>query len=94
VAETIAGKGNFVSQFALTADELLDAGTRFLGKGYVEIGKAGSGVFRSTDGLRQFRIDSNSLAGSHSPGIPHGHLEIFKQGSVKPTTNNHIPFSN
>lgn len=74
------------------ADELLTAGLRFLGQGYKEIGQPGSGVFRSEDGLRQFRIDSNSLTESHAPGIPHGHLEIYQPGAARSSVNNHIPF--
>lgn len=94
IAETLAGKGNITSQYTLIADELLNAGMDFLGEGYKEIGKAGSGVFRSLDGLRQFRIDKNSLLGNHEPGIPHGHLEVYAPGAKKFTTNNHIPFNN
>lgn len=92
IAETMAGKGNFVSSLMVKADELLAAGLRFLGQGYQEIGQPGSGVFRSADGLRQFRIDSNSLTGSHAPGVPHGHLEIYRPGAARPSVNNHIPF--
>jgi RHS repeat-associated protein len=77
VSETLAGNGNFLSKFVLTVDELLDAGSRFLG----------------TDGLRQFRIDANSIAGNHAPGVSHGHLEVLKQGLTKPVSNNHIPFN-
>ncbi len=29
----------------------------------------GDGVFRSADALRQFRIDSNSIAGNHAPNV-------------------------
>jgi len=92
IAETIGGKGNITSSTKLSADELLQAGEQFLGPGYREIGKSGSGVFRSADDLRQFRIDDNSLLGKHAPGIPHGHLEAYAPGAVRPTTNNHIPF--
>ena len=75
-----------------TSDGLLQAGGKFLGPGYKEIGKQGSGVFRSADGTRQFRIDGNSLAGSHAPDVPHGHLETFAPGAAKPSANNHISF--
>jgi RHS repeat-associated protein len=92
IAETLAGKGNLTSQHMLKADELLMAGEKFLGQGYKEIGKPGSGVFRSADGTRQFRIDGNSLSGNHAPGIPHGHLETYAPSAAKPLTNNHIPF--
>jgi len=92
IAETLAGNGNITSQHVLTADELLKADKDFLGQGYREIGKPGSGVFRSADGTRQFRIDGNSLSGNHAPGISHGHLETCAPGATKPLTNNHIPF--
>ncbi len=92
IAETLAGKGNITSSVKLSADELLNAGEQFLGNGYREIGKSGSGVFRSADDLRQFRIDDNSLLGNHAPGVPHGHLEIYAPGAAKPSVNNHIPF--
>jgi hypothetical protein len=93
IAETLSGKGNFTSGSTLSANELLTAGGKFVGPGYSEIGKQGSGVFRSADGTRQFRIDNNSLTGSHAPGVPHGHLEVYKQGASKPSANNHIPFT-
>jgi hypothetical protein len=71
----------------------LEAGEKFLSNGYRSIGRPGDGVYRSADGLRQFRIDSNSLAGKHDPWIPHAHLEVFKQKNIyKPYINNHIPF--
>lgn len=64
---------------------------KHLGEGYKEIGKPGSGVFRSADGAKQFRIDDNSLRGNHAPGVPHVHLETYKPGARKPSANNHIP---
>lgn len=87
-----ANKKNITSQHTLTADEALEAGQKFLGNNYKEIGKPGSGVFRSADGTRQFRMDNGSLSGSHSPNKPHVHLEAYKPGSNKPIVNNHIPF--
>jgi len=92
IAETLAGKGNFTSATKMSADDPLKAGEKFVGSGYKEIGKSGSGLFRSADGTRQFRIDTGSLTGAHKPGVPHGHLEIYKPGAAKPTVNNHIPF--
>ena len=90
IQETLSGKGNITSKHTLNSDEALDAGLKHLGQGYKEIGKSGSGVFRSADGTKQFRIDSNSLDGNHAPNVSHFHLETFKQGARKPTTNNHI----
>lgn len=93
INETLsANKRNITSQHTLTADEALQAGQQFLGGYYTEIGKPGSGVFRSADGARQFRMDSGSLSGSHAPNKPHVHLEMYKPDSTKPIVNNHIPF--
>ena len=92
IAETLAGKGNFTSATKLSSGELLQAGEKFLGPGYKEIGKLGSGVFRSADGTRQFRIDGNSLLGKHAPFEPHGHLQTIDLVKDKSTSNNHIPF--
>lgn len=94
ISETLTGnKKNITSQHTLTADEALTAGERFVGPGYKEIGKPGSGVFRSADGTKQFRMDNNSLQGNHAPNVPHVHLETYAPGARKPTVNNHIPFT-
>ena len=93
MAETRAGAGNLTSKYTLTADEALTAGERWVGPGYTELGKQGSGVFRSADGTRQFRIDNGSITGAHSPGVPHVHLETILPGSKVPVANNHIPFA-
>ncbi len=93
LAETAgATQRNLTSSYTLSADEALTAGQRWVGEGYTELGKPGSGVFRSADGLRQFRMDSNSLMGNHAPGVPHVHLETYAPGARVPTVNNHIPF--
>jgi len=92
IDETLKGKGNITSRHVLNSDQFLDAGTEFLGAGYTEIGKSGSGVYRSADGTQQFRIDNNSIQGNHAPNVPHGHLETYVQGAAKPIANNHIPF--
>src|SRR3984957_18900371 len=63
IQETLKGSGDITSQIKLSADEALGAGMQFLGKNYKEVGKPGSGFFRSANGLRQFRIDPNSLSG-------------------------------
>ena len=87
IKETINGKGNITSKYTLTADEALEAGRKFLGDGYVEIGKSGSGVFKA--GNRIFRIDYTSLNGFHKPFKPHFHLEILNEAG-KRIVNNHI----
>jgi len=73
----------------LNYDEALQAGIRWLGSGYREIGRAGSGVFVSADGLRRFRIDASSLLGKHRPHVPHVHFEWLENGI--PVANNHVP---
>ena len=92
LAETGSGKGKITSQYTLTADEALEAGQKWLGPGYQEIGKPNSGVFRN--GPRQFRMDGNSLAGNHPPKLPHVHFEEYAPGASKPFVNNHVPFTN
>ena len=42
----------------------------------------------SADKRRAFRIDPDSIAGSHWPHIPHVHFEIFDNG--KKLVNNHV----
>lgn len=68
------------------------AGVRFPEDEYTKTGKADSEVFRSADGQRKFRINNNSIQENHAPGVPHGYLEMYDQNSIKPKTNNHIPF--
>ena len=85
------GDGSIISQYPITPDEALDAAQKFLGEGYTEKG-VNRGVFRSADGLRQFRMDPDSLAGGHWPDIPHVHFEIFEHpGDKKASVNNHVP---
>jgi hypothetical protein len=93
IEETLkSNKKNITSKHTLTVDEALEAGEKFVGPGYKEIGKSGSGVFRSADGTSQFRMDSGSLSGSHPPNKPHVHLETYKYSANKPTVNNHISY--
>jgi hypothetical protein len=87
IQQTLKGSGDISSKVRLSADEALDAGMRFLGKNYKELGKSGSGVFRSADNLRQFRIDQNSLIGKHNPMSPHVHFEAFKPKVGDPYVN-------
>lgn len=92
IKETLNGSGDITSQIKLSSNEALEAGMLFLGKNYKELGRPGSGIFRSADGLRQFRIYSNSLAGKHNPRAPHAHLEAFKPNIKDPYVNNHVLF--
>jgi hypothetical protein len=92
IAETAsATKKNITSAHTLTPAEALEAGQRWVGEGYSEIGKPGSGVFRSADGTKQFRMDEGSLLGNHAPNVPHVHLETYLPGARLPSVNNHIP---
>jgi hypothetical protein len=89
--ETLSGSGNFKSKFTLTNSQSLDAGMKWIGEPFKEIGDSGSGVFRSADGMRQFRIDKNSLAGAHAPGVVHVHYETYLPGDNHISANNHVP---
>jgi hypothetical protein len=67
IGETLGKKAakdidNFTSAQKLSSSELLEAGEQFLGKNYKELD---SGVFRSADDLRGFRIDNSSVLGKH-----------------------------
>ncbi len=91
IAETNAGRRNLTSAHTLTPDEALEAGEGWVGPGYREIGGSGSGVFRSADNARQFRMDNDSLSGAHAPDVPHVHLEKIGPDGRRINTNNHIP---
>jgi hypothetical protein len=67
----------------------LEIAEKFLGNDYFQVGASKQGIFRNKDG-RQFRINDNSLLGKHSPDKAHIHLEVIKDGSKKPSVNNHI----
>ncbi len=92
IRETFMRNGNFTSKYVLSAEEALEAGMKYLGSGYKELGNPARGVFRSMDGLRQFRIDNGSLMGNHRPFYSHIHYERFEIGSKYGTANNHVRF--
>lgn len=70
---------------ARKAAAALKLAERILGKGYKEIAP---GVFRSADGLKQFRMTDSDLLDK----VPHVNIEIFDPGNLrKPTTNYHVP---
>lgn len=92
IKETNEGKGHFSSKHEVSADEALDLGKKHLGDGYKEIGKKNSGVFRSKDNTKQFRIDNASLDGNHNPMKPHVHLERIGPDGKTIIANNHIKF--
>jgi len=74
---------------ARKATQALKLAERILGKGYKEIAP---GVYRSANGLKQFRMTASDLAGKGMNGVPHVHIETFDPGNLNvPTTNYHIP---
>jgi RHS repeat-associated protein len=82
-----------VSGPSLTVEQGLRLGEKWVGKGYREMGKIrGSGVFRSADGLRQFRITEWDIEGTHGKIGPHIHFESFDAGGES-LENLHIPLS-
>ena len=93
INETLSGKKNFTSSMTLTTDEALSAGQKYLGPEYREIGKPGSGVFHSADGIKEFRIDSGSISGAHAPGVPHVHFGVKDPVTGKYISNNHVPYA-
>jgi hypothetical protein len=92
IRETYLGSGNITSKYLLHADDVLNAGSKFLGNEYKILGKPTRGVFRSADNLRQFRIDPSSLIGRHEPFVPHLHFELFNKKYFKRLCNNHVKF--
>jgi hypothetical protein len=72
-----------------TVETALELGERFLGgQGYKEID---NGVFRSLDGLRQFRVTPSDLAGKGMKGVPHVHYEWINPLTDKAIKNYHVP---
>jgi RHS repeat-associated protein len=61
----------------MTTEAALSAGEKWLGPEYREIGRANSGVFRSADDARQFRI---STGGDYARKGPHVHFEAIGEG--------------
>jgi RHS repeat-associated protein len=83
------GFGNIVAGAKYTADEALSFASRWLGPEYMEIGGAGSGVFRSLDGLRQFRMTTGDLLGLHG-GAPHVNIEAIDLLTGEAVENLHL----
>jgi hypothetical protein len=67
--------------------KILDCGIKWLGPGYEEVAP---GVYRSADGLRQYRMAKGDLQGRGK--IPnHVHFEAFDTpASTKPIENLHV----
>jgi hypothetical protein len=83
----VSGLGNIGSHLPIASGDALNHGIKWLGAGYNEIAP---GVFRSADGLRQFRMTAADLLGSHGKVGPHVHIEALdKFGKV--IENLHLP---
>ncbi|WP_234023092.1 RHS repeat domain-containing protein [Sorangium cellulosum] len=88
------GWGNIGSHGPVPVDDALEAGTTWLGEGYKEIGPKGSGVFRSADGLRQFRMTAGDLdASGHGAKTGLGTRVHFEHldGAGRIIENLHMP---
>jgi len=95
IQETLAGKGNITSNFALTEQQARMAGKKFVQKGFSTHQAHGGGdVFMNKVGgnIHQFRMDAASMLGSHKPHFSHFHLEVFVNSTAKKNmvVNNHI----
>jgi len=73
-AGTLRGLGNIGSHDVVDAGVALGFGAKWLGAGYKEIAP---GVFRSADGLRQFRMTNADTLGRHGNIGPHVHFEAL-----------------
>lgn len=71
---TLKGLGNIGSHSVVDAGTALGAGQKWLGAGYKEIAP---GVFRSADGLRQFRMTNADILGRHGNIGSHVHFEAL-----------------
>jgi RHS repeat-associated protein len=86
------GFGNIGSHDPMASDDALSLGEKWLGPGYKEIGPTNSGIFRSSDGLRQFRMRESDLTFQPNArfSTPHVHFEAFVPGRRKAVENLHI----
>jgi RHS repeat-associated protein len=75
---------------ARTVSRSLTLAEYFLKPGYREVGANGSGVFKSLDGRRQFRMTTGDITGAHGKIGPHFNFEWFSpNGRVR--QNIHVP---
>jgi hypothetical protein len=81
------GLGNIGSHGVVEADTALRSALQWLGEGYKEIAP---GVYRSTDGMRQFRMTASDLKPTHGDIGPHVHFEALDK-SGKVIENLHLP---
>ncbi len=93
-AGAIAAKGTRglvnVTSGSRTIDSAITTAEKWLKPGYSELGNPGSGVYRSADGLRQFRMSATDISGSHGKIGPHVHFEKFDLTGVT-LKNIHTP---
>jgi RHS repeat-associated protein len=83
------GFGQVTHAGSIGADVALESGVKYLGPGYAE---SFPGVFRSKDGLRQFRMMDIDLIPKHGKIGPHVHFESLNPlGEI--IENNHVPLS-
>ncbi|WP_267116574.1 RHS repeat domain-containing protein [Xanthomonas sacchari] len=73
---SLKGLGNIGSHGVVDASVALNSGVKWLGKGYTEVAP---GVYRSADGLRQFRMTTSDLAGAHGTIGSHVHFEALNE---------------
>ena len=78
----------------MSIDEALGEGIGWVGNGYREPGgRSGvpsGGVFRSSDGLRQFRMQDSDIDGLHGNIGPHVHFQTFDAFGNE-VENIHVP---
>ncbi len=84
-----------ITSKARTAEQALELGSKILKSGYAEIKP---GVFRSADGLRQFRMTDSDLIPLHNlkgKATPHVHFELYSPSNRRvPYVNYHVPIIN
>ena len=82
------GWGNLGSHAPVSPDVALGSAEQWLGADYSEIAP---GVYRSADGLRQFRMTTSDLLPTHGNLGPHVHFEIPNPAGGPPLENLHLP---
>jgi hypothetical protein len=80
----VGGMGN-VGGGALKAEQALVQGEKWVGQGYKEIAP---GVYRSADGLRQFRMTTSDLLDPRQG--PHVHFESIGPDGRTIIENSHV----
>ena len=75
-ARSLKGFGNIGSHGVVDAGTALRGAEKWLGAGYSEIAPV---VYRSADGLRQFRMTDADLLPTHGEIGPHVHFEALDE---------------